>query len=429
MKLVVLPTEKLSGKIYLPASKSYSIRAFIIAACGGRSNIRRPSNCDDALVAMRTAQDLGAKVKEIRKHHWQVISQEAHSRSKTIRVGESGTVLRIVLPLLPIYFSSAKVSGKGTLKGRPNGFLIEALVRLGVKIKGTGKNHGIPITYSGGQLQAGIMKINGSISSQFISALLIAAPRLSGSSTIQLVGSKIVSSDYIQMTIQTQKLAGIRIVKKSERAYFVKGNQQYKGLKNFTVPSDYGLAAFHLAGAVLTQSTLILQGALDDRLLQADGHILPILKKMGIRFSKTSKSLHIKGPQAIKGGQFSLKTCPDLLPILVILAMFAKGTTRFYDIGHARVKESDRISDLRAELEKVGAVFKEKKNELTVIPQNQYHLQKKLNPHNDHRLAMAFAVLGLKVGCQIENIQCVNKSYPDFIKDFKFLKAKAQVVK
>ena len=141
-------------------------------------------------------------------------------------------------------------------------------------------------------------------------------------------------------------------------------------------------------------SDVILQGNLDDGMIQSDGHILEFLRRMGVDFKKTSRSIKIKGPFNLKGGVFSLKNCPDLVPIMSVLALFAKGKTRLVGIHHARAKESDRISDLRKELLKVGANVSETSDALTIEPRATYKKGQLLDSHHDHRLAMAFTVLG-----------------------------------
>jgi 3-phosphoshikimate 1-carboxyvinyltransferase len=129
----------------------------------------------------------------------------------------------------------------------------------------------------------------------------------------------------------------------------------------------------------------------------------------------------MKGPFQLKGGVFSLKNCPDLVPIMSVLALFAKGKTRLVDIHHARAKESDRISDLRKELLKVGADVSETKDALTITPRATYIKGKLLDAHHDHRLAMAFTVLGARVGCRVKGIESSHKSYPGFVRDMKSL--------
>lgn len=422
MTLTVKPASVLKGKIRLPPSKSYSIRAFMIAACGGRSVIIDPSNCDDAKVSMRVARSLGARIKQVAGSsvpRWNVIACNHSVRVSRINVGESGTVLRLLLPLLALHGKKVTIIGEGTLRGRPNLFLTRTLRKMGVDINGYGKGESIPVHMKGGHLQGGAITIDGSLSSQFISALLIALPRSFQNTILTLRGKKLVSTDYITMTCQVLKKSGINIEKKGSRQYRIKGKQNFKGLKNFIVPSDYGLAAFLMAAAVLTESDVTLTGHLSSELVQADGHIIPLLKKMGAKFQKTSKWMRVKGPYALRGGNFSLKDCPDLVPIMSILALFAKGKTRLYDIGHVRSKESDRISDLRKELLKIGAKITEERGAIVIDPQKSYKNDRLLDPHHDHRLAMSFCVLGSKIGARVKDVKCTHKSYPDFVRDFK----------
>jgi 3-phosphoshikimate 1-carboxyvinyltransferase len=325
--------------------------------------------------------------------------------------------------LLPLHTDHAVISGKGTLIGRPNWHLLEALRRQGLKIRGQGEDESVPIQFDGGAIEAGTITIDGSLSSQFVSALLITASCLPKNSRVKIIGKKIVSKDYIVMTLQILKKAGIKVTEQGDRGFNIKGKQDFKGLKNFTVPSDYGLAAFLMAAACIVNSDVELKGAFDDDLVQADGHILEFLKKMGVKLARTKDSLKIKGPFKLKGGIFSLRACPDLVPIMAVLALFSEGKTTLKDIHHARAKESDRISDLRTELLKVGAKVEERSNALIIHPLVKAKPGVVLDPHHDHRLAMAFAVLGLKVGLTVKDIECSHKSYPNFVHDFKALGA------
>ena len=423
MILHVKPARYLKGSLHLPASKSYSIRAFIIAACGGVSHIIHPSYCDDAKVSISVAKHLGLKITQEKHNTWKTESRKQKVNLSRVNVKESGTVLRFLLPLLPLYAQEALVNGEGTLRGRPNHYLTKVLRAQGVHIKVRGPKESIPIKLSGGQLKGGRIEIEGTLSSQFISALLIACPQLSGNTKLVIKGKRLVSTDYIEMTLQVLKKSGIKIRKINNRSYQIAGKQTYKGLKGFTVPSDYGLAAFLLAAGALVPSKLFFKGFMKNDLIQADGWILEFLKKMGVKYTKSTQSLKISGPFPLKGGNFSLRSCPDLVPIMSVLALFAQGKTRLYDIQHARVKESDRISDLRRELLKIGADVREKKNEITIYPKDKYKKNQLLDPHHDHRLAMAFSVLGLKLGVRVQDIECVSKSYPKFVEDFKAIGA------
>ncbi|HSA30446.1 MAG TPA: 3-phosphoshikimate 1-carboxyvinyltransferase [Candidatus Omnitrophota bacterium] len=421
MNAIIQPTHILRGSVELPASKSYSVRAFVIAACGGRSSILSPSDCDDALAALATARGLGAKARRI-PGGWLIDGNRRAALPPLINVRESGTALRLVLPLAALHGRPVRVTGEGTLCGRPNHHLIAVLKKLGVDVDGRGKKHSVPIVFKGGRLRNGVIEIDGSLSSQFVSALLIALPQLDGGSVLRVKGKRIVSSDYVTMTLQVLKRAGVSVRAVDRRTFQIPGGQPFKGLKNFRVPSDYGLAAFLMAAAALTGSNVCLKGCLSDDFIQADGRVLSILKTMGVNFKKTSRSLRVKGPFTIRGGEFSLKDCPDLLPILAVCALFADRKTTFKDIAHVRAKESDRISDLRKELLKINARVSETHNTLTITPaEDRYLRDRSLDPHHDHRLAMAFSVLGLKLGVRIKDAECISKSYPGFLSDLKIL--------
>jgi len=426
MTLTLKPATILRGAVFLPASKSYSIRAFLIASRGGVSRIIAPSDCDDAKIAMSVARQLGAKVRRAGKSAWIIEAKGNRAGRGAVSVGESGTVLRFVLPLLPYHFKKVVVRGEGTLKGRPNHHLTRALRAQGMKIRGAGAGESVPIIFNGGSLKGGALRIQGTVSSQFVSALLIACPQLPGDTVLTITGPKVVSADYIVMTEQVLKKSGVRTARRSARSIRIKGRQTFKGLKRFTVPSDFGLAAFLMAAGALNKSRVVLKGHLDRQLPQADGRIFAFLKKMGVRFKMTRSTIILKGPFKLKGGTFSLKDCPDLVPVMTVLAMFARGKTRLKDIAHARVKESNRISDLRRELLKAGAKIVERKSELIITPQPRYKTGVLLDPHRDHRMAMAFCVLGTRIGVRVKDIGCVSKSYPGFVKDFKRLGVKCR---
>ncbi|MBF0619024.1 MAG: 3-phosphoshikimate 1-carboxyvinyltransferase [Candidatus Omnitrophica bacterium] len=423
MNLKIYPLEKIQGEVSLPASKSYSIRAFIIAACGGLSTIMFPSDCDDAKAAMMVAKAFGARVRKIKDGYAidALVRKNARFCASTIDVAESGTSLRFVLPLLPFYAQIATVVGKGTLVGRPNKHLCESLRSIGLNIRGDGDKESVPIRYTGGKISGGRVVIDGSVSSQFVSALLIALPRVAEDTRLIVSGKMLVSQDYVIMTRQILEKAGVTVTPKGPREFQIPGGQEFKGLKDFHVPSDDGLAAFFMSAAAIMPSHIVLKGHFDHKLVQSDSAILPFLKKMGVRFTRTDATMRLNGPFALKGGVFSLKNCPDLVPIMAVTAMFAKGITRLKDIGHARVKESDRITDLRKELQKVGADITEKNAELIIRPKAVYKTGVTLDPHHDHRLAMAFAILGLRIGVTVKDMECTAKSYPGFVKAFKTL--------
>jgi 3-phosphoshikimate 1-carboxyvinyltransferase len=419
MNLLIRQTPCLRGRVFLPASKSYSIRSFLVAACGGHSVIIHPSDCDDARVALKVARFLGARVKKIAENTWDVQGGTVARKAAHVDVRESGTVLRFLLPLLAAQGRRITVTGQGTLLGRPNKQLAEALRARGVILKGVGPKESVPITLSGGCFRGGKINIDGTVSSQFVSALCIACPQLPEDTRLSVKGRRMVSVDYIEMTRLVLAQAGVTIRKQKERTFLICGGQRFRGLKRFLIPSDYGLAAFLIAAGLLTDSPLELAGHFDRKFIQADGKILEFLKRMGVSIQLTARTLSWRPPGILRGGDFSLKDCPDLVPVMAVLALFAQGRTRLKDIKHARVKESNRITDLRQELSKAGARLLETADTLTIVPQAQYKKNITLDPRHDHRLAMAFCVLGLKIGATVQDIGCVSKSYPGFVRDFK----------
>ncbi|MDP3143674.1 MAG: hypothetical protein Q8N14_07080, partial [Candidatus Omnitrophota bacterium] len=310
----------------------------------------------------------------------------------------------------------------GTLKSRPNHYLIEALRHRGANIRGRGVKETVPIKIKPAVFRSGEIEIKGTLSSQFISSLLITLPNLPADSLLKIKGGYIVSQPYIDMTLAILQKAGIKIVKRNLRQYFIKGGQRFRGLKTFIVPDDFGLAAYFMVAACLLKSQVTLKRNSSDNLVQADRNILLLLKKMGARIKITPTVITIQGPQRLRGGSFNLRDCPDLVPVMAIAAIFAKGRTKLYGISHVRQKESDRISDLRTELIKVGADIKESRDSLVIQPGTFLKPDIWLNPHNDHRLAMAFCVLGLKIGAIVEDVECIAKSYPAFLDDLQLLK-------
>jgi 3-phosphoshikimate 1-carboxyvinyltransferase len=430
MNLKVNPASRLEGTIVPPASKSYSIRAFIIASLGGKSKIINPSNSIDCKVAIDNCRRLGAKIKRVDSNVYLVDGFDKNRKSqKILDVKESGTTLRFMISLASIFPGRTVIRGTGTLRSRPNRPLINALKYLGIKIRGTGPKATVPIVVSGGSLKGGKLEIDGTLSSQFISSILITAPNFSGNTRLRIIGDHVVSQPYIDMTLAVLKRSGVRIERINGRNYFIRGNQRFSGIKEFRVPPDYGLSGFFMAAASLVSSDLLINGLLSDNLVQADRKILHFLKQMGVKYKQVKAGMRIKGPFGLKGGTFILRDSPDLVPIMGILALFASGKTRLCGIRHVRIKESNRISHFRQELLKIRARVEEKEDELIIYPCFALKADAVLDPHNDHRLAMAFTILGLAhKGIMVKNIGCVAKSYPDFLNDLKKIGANFTII-
>ncbi|MFC1704146.1 3-phosphoshikimate 1-carboxyvinyltransferase [Candidatus Omnitrophota bacterium] len=425
MNLVLKPTSQLKGTVCAPPSKSYSIRAVFIASLGNRSIINNLSQCDDVEASIGVCKSFGAHIKRVKSNIWQVQGVKNKITFPTkFNVRESGTTLRFLLSLVSLAEQKLIVRGQGTLNFRPNSPLVAVLRKHGAQIRGTGRKESTPILVKKGRVKGGKIEIDGGLSSQFISSLLMLAPLLSQDSTIKVTGPIFVSEPYIDMTLLVAQKASIKIRKAGKRIYKVKGKQLYRSLGKFCIPGDYGLSAYFMAAAALTQSKLTLQGFTGRGLPQADKRILFFLKKMGVHYSTSGAGIKLQGPFTLKGSNLFCRDCPDLVPILGVLALFARGKTKIYGVAHAKAKESNRISDLASELRTVGARIREIKDGLIIFPHQKLKTGQVLNPHQDHRLAMAFSILGIKLGATVKDIECVTKSYPSFLADLARIKAK-----
>lgn len=411
----------LKGKIRAPASKSYTTRAIIIGGLTGRARIFNPLICDDTKAAMKTWQLLGATLKKT-KDNIDIKGLQGNFvfKNNSINVGESGTLLRLILPILALGKAKFVVNGKKTLLRRSNRSIAMALSSLGVVMRGRDNEFRLPIVIeSRGQIQGGRVVVSGRMSSQTISSLLNVAPFAVSDTTI-IIKDKLVSRPYIDINIDVLKSAGISVKEISPREFFVKSGQRLKEKIEFKIHGDYSSAAFLMAAACLIKSDVTITDLVKDK--QGDREIINILNKMGAKIKRVKDALKISGPFKLRGIDINCRNTPDLVPILCVLGCFAKGATRIFDIEHLAHKESNRITAPAGELRKLGARVEARKDELII---NESNLRPGcVSSVGDHRIAMALAVAGLKIGnVVIRDAQCIAKSYPNFISDMKSLGA------
>ena len=240
--------------------------------------------------------------------------------------------------------------------------------------------------------------------------------------TTIIIKDKVVSRPYIDITLDVLNRAGVKIQRRGYGRFFVKSGQGFKLKKDFIIHGDYSSAAFLIAASCLIKSDVIITDMVKDR--QGDRKIVDILNKMGARIKHSGDRIEIRGPFELKGIDIDCSDTPDLVPILLTVSCFAKGRTRIYNIGHLAYKESNRITAPAGELRKLGARIKIGRDKI-IVQESSLRPQAVVSSCNDHRIAMALAVLGLRTGgLIIKNSECINKSYPDFIRDLKALGAK-----
>ncbi|MEI6970895.1 MAG: 3-phosphoshikimate 1-carboxyvinyltransferase [bacterium] len=416
-------TSRLYGMVQAPASKSYTHRAIMVAAMNGRSRIVNPLYCEDTLNTIALWKKLGARI--IREAHGLAIQGcggiPALSRGRVVNVGESGTLLRFVLPLLALTGGPVTVNGRGSLLKRTNRQVVEVLQKWGVDIGGKGVEHRLPIRIgANGILPGGPAKVDGSVTSQVVSALLIAAPFARENTTLSL-SSPLVSRPYVDITIDVLKWAGVKVRREGDAAFAVRTGQVFKPRGSFTVHGDWSAGAFLIAAAVLTESDVVITDLVRDS--QGDRRIVNILRSMGAKIAESKTAISIRGPASLHGVDIDGSDIPDLVPILTVLGCFAAGTTRIRNVAHLVHKESDRLAMPAAELGKLGAKIVVSADGLT-IRQAALH-GGVVSACNDHRIAMSLAVAGLGAGqdVTINGAGCIAKSYPGFVADMQKLRA------
>lgn len=434
----------LRGALEAPASKSYTIRAILAASLNGKIRIVNPLFSQDTQAAIKALEALGAWIRK-KEGSLQIRGFQGRPslRVQSVNVGESGTLLRLILPIIALGKGEFKINGRGTLLKRPNKPIVEALLSLGVDIKGRGRDCRLPITIQGkGAIPGGKIFVSANMSSQTISSLLMVSAFALRDTTI-IIKDKVVSRPYIDITLDVLRRAGVKVQRQGHSRFFIKSGQGFKLKKDFIIHGDYSSAAFLIAASCLIKSDVVITDMVKDK--QGDRKIVDILNKMGARIKHSGDRIEIRGPFELKGIDIDCSDTPDLVPILLTVSCFAKGRTRIYNIGHLAYKESNRITAPAGELRKLGARIKIGRDTIIVqesslrseaawaigsptLPCRQAGTALRpavVSSCNDHRIAMALAVLGLRTGgLIIKNSECINKSYPNFIRDLKALGAK-----
>jgi 3-phosphoshikimate 1-carboxyvinyltransferase len=408
-----LEPSALKGDIKAPASKSMTQRAIAAALLAdGQSTIHNPSYCDDSLAAMSIAVGLGAKV-EPQVNEMKIFGSVILKESK-LNCGESGLAIRMFSPIVALYPAEIILVGANSLKKRPMSMVEEALNQLGVKCKSS--SGFLPITIEG-PLKGGNCEIDGSVSSQLLTGLLMALPLASKNSEIKVNNLK--SKPYIDMTIQLLDSFGIKIENSDYNIFRIQGNQKYIP-QDYTVEGDWSGGAFLLvAGAI--NGNLCIKGLKNDS-RQSDMAILNALKLAGANMTSGLDQIEISKSE-LKAFEFDATQCPDLFPPLVALASYCKGVSSFKGVSRLAHKESNRGETLKMEFGKMN-IKVDINGDLMSVTGGQPQAAR-VESHDDHRIAMALAVaaLGATGRVSIRDSQCVAKSYPGFFDNLRQLGA------
>lgn len=401
--------------INVPGSKSITNRALMCAALAkGESVIRNVSDSDDTAMMVNGLNQLGVLV---RKQSDALIVEGTGGRLYApkfpIPVGNAGTTLRFLLGLAALAKGTTTLDADPRMAERPNDEIREALSQLGIEVRQGGSR----FVVRGGTIVGDRVRVRAETSSQYVSSLLMAAPYASTSIALHLEGN-VSSSPYIDMTVQVMKHFGVEARRSSSEMFTVQAGQRYVPA-TLTVEADASSASYFLAAAALCRGRIVVRG-LRVSSQQGDSKFADVLKAMGCSVREVPEGVECSSGGTLSGVNVDMNSMPDAVPTLAVVALFANSPTRIHNIAHLRYKESDRLSALESELRKLGANVTAEDDALEIVPTPLHGAR--LDTHNDHRLAMSFALVGLKVpGVMIENPECVRKSFPRFWDEFQKL--------
>ena len=428
MRAVITP-RPLAGIVPAIASKSVAHRLIIAAAlANGVTHVALNTTCADIEATVRCLEALGARVDPV--DGGLEIHPIPKSRAlgilkaccgQTLDCGESGSTLRFMLPIACALGADATFTGQGRLGARPLAPLSDELIDGGCDLAGLG---GFPLRTSG-RLRAGRFQIPGNVSSQYITGLLMAAPLLEGDSEVVVIG-RLESRPYVNLTIQALASFGIEVA--TEHGATAAGVEtttfrplgDYRTPGSVSVEGDWSNAAFWLCAGALARHPITVRGVLMNS-AQGDRTILAVLSRFGARIGRDPESATVRSDK-LRGFDISAADIPDLVPVVAAVASVAEGTTRIRDCARLRIKESDRLETVRAELSNLGADVRIEGDDLVVtgVPELSGGT---VSSHNDHRIAMMAAVAASRCAGPVEILgaEAVNKSYPAFFDHYKLL--------
>lgn len=410
-----VPRGRLKGVAVPPCSKSYAQRALAASLLAkGQSVLRNMDFCNDTLSAIRSIETLGAKVSRVDSRTLKVLGGIAPI-SDTLNVGESGLSARLFTPIASLWHTPITICGEGTLLYRPMDMMINPLRELGVTVRdGGGK---LPIEVCG-RIRGGEIEVDGSVSSQFITGLLLALP-LAEQDTVINVRSA-VSKPYLDMTIDTAAAFGVKIEHNNYEQFYIEGGQSFTAT-DYSVEGDWSAAAMLLvAGAVAGEVSLKNLSMLSK---QADVAICQALVRAGAELTSDNDTISVAA-KPLHGFEFDATNCPDLFPALATLAAAAEGESVIVGTSRLEHKESNRAEAIKSEFGRLGIEVDLGRDNIMKIRGGKIEGGVEVSSHSDHRMAMTLAVAALisDNGVTIHGAESVSKSYPDFFETLEALR-------
>ncbi len=403
---VTIDKGAIGGKITAPPSKSYTIRGLMCAALAhGQSRILNPLYADDTDAAVRVLSDIGVRV-ERAEDLWRIDGGDLCQPEADLYCGDSAATLRFMTAICSIVPGKCRLTAGASLAKRPVEPLVKALQRLGVDCS---SSVGMaPVVVDGGRLKGGETELPGDVSSQFVSALLLVSPLAEERIRIRLT-TPLESKPYVAMTLDCMAKFGVKVEFSEKMDDFYTVKQTYRPTR-YEVEGDWSSASCFLALGAISNGVEIEN--LNPASLQSDRAMLQFLKQMGADVNVAPNAIREKGSN-LKAMRADLSDCIDLLPTMAVLAAMAEGTSELEGIGRARIKESNRVLAVREGLERMGVKVAEEKDRMLIT--GSILRSAVIDSRDDHRIAMAFSILGTLAGnTTINNAECVKKTFPEF---------------
>ena len=426
--LVIQPRGALDARVRVPGSKSITNRALLIAALAdGETTLAGPLASDDTEVMRNSLTALGAQF-DIRGDPWAVVGTGGQLRvpSDPLYVQNSGTTARFLTAAACLAPGPVLIDGNARMRERPIAHLVDALTSLGADLEIEGQGGCPPVRAAGGGLPGGAGLIDGRQSSQFTSAVLLAAPYAENDVELAFVDGDLVSRPYVETTLEIMRDFGADVgwVENDDAAagerIRVRAGLPYRS-RPYAIEPDASSAAYPFCAAAIAGGTVSVDG-IPPNTLQADFRILGLLEQMGCEVIRHVDRVEVRGPdgplQSL--GEVDMNAFPDAVLAYAVLALFADGPTRIKNVWNLRIKETDRLAALEKELRKLGARAEADRDSLFIQPGPLHGAE--IDTYDDHRMAMAFSLAGLRVpGVVIRDPGCVSKTWPHYFDVFREL--------
>ncbi|HJV07182.1 MAG TPA: 3-phosphoshikimate 1-carboxyvinyltransferase [Chromobacteriaceae bacterium] len=417
-QLRLTPTAQLSGTIKLPGSKSISNRTLLLAAlASGSTLVRDLLDSDDIRHMLNALRLLGVEVEQVgdsRDFRVQGAGGEFPVKSADLFLGNAGTAFRPLTAALALMQGHYHLSGVPRMHERPIGDLVDALRAAGADIRYQEHAGYPPLTIAPATLRAGeVIPVKGNVSSQFLTALLMALPLTGETVTIEVIG-ELISKPYIEITLNLMARFGVHVERQGWQRFTIAGGQQYISPGEVHVEGDASSASYFLAAGALAGGPVRVEGV-GRNSIQGDVKFADTLRQMGVEISMGDNWVEARANGQLKAIDADLNHIPDAAMTIAVAALAADGTTTLRNIESWRVKETDRLTAMATELRKLGATVEEGQDYLRITPPDTLIAEAEIDTYDDHRMAMCFSLVSLMgVPVVINDPKCVAKTFPDY---------------